>query len=70
MEVLKEMGPSEIESEFRMLGPEMTFKNDGIILLMRAFIALLRSGKYYELLQAYISLFLKVCKETLLCIFF
>ena len=62
MELLKEMSPSEIETEFRMLGPEMTFTTDGIVSLMKAFITMLKSGKYYELVQAYITLFLKVWK--------
>ena len=54
------MSPSEIETEFRMLGPDMTYTTDGVISLMKAFIILLNSGKYYELLQAYITLLLKV----------
>lgn len=61
------MSPSEIETEFRMLGPDMTFTTDGIISLMKAFITLLNSGKYYELLQAYITLFLKVHMLIVFC---
>uniref|UniRef100_A0A7M5V3L5 Small-subunit processome Utp21 domain-containing protein n=1 Tax=Clytia hemisphaerica TaxID=252671 RepID=A0A7M5V3L5_9CNID len=60
VELLKEMGPSDIEAEFRMLGPEMNGTIDGLVDLFKAFVILLKSGKYYELVQAYITLFLKL----------
>jgi len=53
MKVLKEMSPSEIEAEFRMLSPEMSGNTKSLVTLMKAFVILLKSGKYYELVQAY-----------------
>jgi len=40
---------SEIEAEFRMLSPEMSGSTKSLVTLMKAFVILLNSGKYCEL---------------------
>lgn len=66
MSFLKELSPSELEIEFRMLAPEMGGNLEDLIALMKAFCILLESGKNYELLQAYIGLFLNLHGDLLL----
>lgn len=60
MEKLKQLGPSAIEMEVRLLTPD----NGGSIELMAAFVdamgAALRRRKDFELVNAYLALFMKL----------
>ena len=58
--LLKEMGPSGIDTEFRGLGPDM----GGDVSVLRGFLgmvaSMLDSHRDFDLAQAYLALFLKV----------
>lgn len=54
------MSPSETDVEFRSLGPDAGGSVELLCIVLQCFVELLRIGKDYELIQAYISLFLKV----------
>ena len=60
MEKLKELGPSAIDAELRQLGPDA----GGSVELLTDFLAMLNhrlhSNRDFELIQAYLGLFLKV----------
>ena len=58
--MLKEMSPSAIDVEFRLAAPEGGGSVDVMQLLLEFFNECLGSGRNYELIQAYIGLFLKV----------
>lgn len=64
MEKLKEMSPSKIDVEIRCLSPE----NGGSIELMEYFLnvllEMLKTKKYFELIQSYLALFLQIHYET------
>ena len=60
MEVLKEMSPSSIDVEFRSASPFGGGSLPVMEIFLEFFNAVLRSGRDYELIQAYIGLFLKV----------
>ena len=65
METLKEMGPSQIDSEIRCLAPE----GGGSVAVMVRFLHMvdwaLKTCRDYELAQAYLALFLKVNHYTI-----
>jgi U3 small nucleolar RNA-associated protein 21 len=58
--MLKELGPSAVDAELRSLGPE----GGGSVELMYNFLTfineMLKTNKDFELIQAYLGLFLKV----------
>lgn len=60
LKFLKTLAPSELEAEFRMLSPDMGGSIDSLCQFMESFVLFLKSGKDYELVQGYVSLFLKV----------
>ena len=60
LSMLKELGPSAIDAEVRSLAPE----GGGTVQLMANFLSfineMLRTNRDFELIQAYLALFLKV----------
>ena len=60
MELLKEMSPAAIDSEFR----DMSLDSDGSVEWLACFMEFLldqlKTNKNYELIQSYLGLFLKV----------
>jgi len=57
---LKLMGPSAIDVELRSLGPEGGGSEEMLHHMMQLLLSQLKTGKDFELVQAYMSLFLKV----------
>ena len=65
MELLKTMGPSAISAEFHMLGPEGGGELKQLVDMIHFFKFQLESRRDYEMVQAYMQVFLKV--SLLLC---
>ena len=64
---MKEMGPSAIDGEFRSLGPEGGGSVEQSASFMTFILDRLKSKEDFELVQAYLGLFLKVipsCMDT------
>ncbi|XP_065914594.1 WD repeat-containing protein 36-like isoform X2 [Dysidea avara] len=57
---LKSMGPSAIDVELRSLGPEGGGSEEMLHHMMQLLLSQLKTGKDFELVQAYMSLFLKI----------
>lgn len=65
LDKLRNMSPSETDVEFRSLGPDAGGSVELLCIVLQCFVELLRIGKDYELIQAYISLFLKLHGDLL-----
>jgi len=59
-DLLKLMGPSAIDVELRSLGPDGGGSEEMLHHMMQLLLSQLKTGKDFELVQAYMSLFLKV----------
>ena len=60
MKLMKSMGPSAIDGEFRSLGPEGGGSLDQLVNFMKFLLDGLRKREDFELVEAYLGLFLKV----------
>lgn len=65
LKLLKEFGPSAVETELRVMSPEM----GGDVKVMQSFLkmidSILKSNRDFDLAQAWLALFLKVRYEAL-----
>lgn len=60
IEALKEMGPSAVDTEIRSLSPYLGGTTDLLSQFLAAASVVLESKRNYEVVQAYLGLFLKV----------
>ena len=60
MELLKEMSPAAIDSEFRDMSPDSGGSVEWLACFMEFLLDQLKTSKNYELIQSYLGLFLKV----------
>ena len=58
--MLKSLGPSATDVEMRSLGPEGGGSEEMLAHMMQLLLDQLKTGKDFELLQAHMSMFLKV----------
>lgn len=61
MDMLKTMSPASIDGEFRSLAPEAGGSLEQIGHFMHFLLSQLKTKKNFELVEAYLGLFLKVC---------
>ena len=59
-EMLQSFSPSQADVEVRTLSPEAGGSDILMLSFMEMLVAVLKTGRHYELIQAYISLFIKV----------
>lgn len=60
MDMLKTMSPASIDGEFRSLAPDAGGSLEQIEHFMHFLLSQLRTKKHFELVEAYLGLFLKV----------
>lgn len=60
LQLLKDMGPSAIDTELRALAPDMNGTLEQMQAFLRMIGAMLDSKRDFDLAQAYLALFLKV----------
>ena len=65
MEMLKDMSPSSIDSEFRSFSPDAGGSYQAMETFMKFLLSQLKTSKNFELVEAYLGLFLKVSKDCL-----
>ena len=65
MALLKVMSPSSIDSEFRSLSPDAGGSLQAMETFMKCLLFQLRNSRDFELVEAYLGLFLKVHKLSL-----
>ena len=65
IETLKKLSPAETDVEFRLLGPDGGGSKEILCSFIEVLIELTKSGREYELIQSYISLFLKLHGDTI-----
>ena len=58
---LKSLGPAATDVEMRSLGPDGGGSEEMLHHMIQLLLQQLKTGKDFELLQAHMSLFLKVC---------
>ncbi|EDV23009.1 uncharacterized protein TRIADDRAFT_27735 [Trichoplax adhaerens] len=63
--IMKSLGPSAIDFEIRMLGPDTGGSHDLLGSFMLLCEDLLKTGNDYEIVQSYLSLFLQVHMKTI-----
>ena len=69
MEKLQDMGPSAIDAEIRGLSPDAGGSHDLLLAMMEFFLSWLKTRRDFEVLQAYMSVYLKVCLSCkILCV--
>ena len=61
LSLMKSFGVATVESELRCLEPEPGSAPDLLLAFLRVTKMALRARRDYELVQSYLSLFLKVC---------
>lgn len=65
MELLKTLGPSAISAEFHMLGPEGGGQLKQLMDMIHFFKFQLESRRDYEMVQAYLQVFIKIHGEAI-----
>lgn len=65
IETLKKLSPSETDVEFRLLGPDVGGSIETLSQFIKVLIDITKSGKDFELIQSYLSLFLKLHGDTI-----
>ena len=69
MEMLQDMGPSAIDAEIRGLSPDAGGSHDLLLAMMEFFLFWLKTRKDFEVLQAYMNVYLKVGLScSILCV--
>lgn len=67
LQVLKKLSPSDIDIEFRQLGLDGGGNDEDLESFVLVLIELIKSGQDFELVQSFVSLFLKLHGDVILC---
>ena len=68
MELMKKLPPTGIDSEIRSLAPEHGGSLEGLQHFMEFMLSQLKKHVNFELIEAYLGLFLKVCTSISMCV--